>query len=178
MSRALLLCAALVSCVSLPEGLPLTTKTGETVSVWLDPNFSPGETWGILAAFEDWNVALNGLVRFAPGAVPEGSLTVTRESATDPTNHGQPARYLAWTNRVGGQEVHVEPDRVAWAGYAVKSIVEHEVGHTLGLVDVLDNPATLMATDATFRMCIDETTIADLARVRGWEKERLREVCP
>jgi hypothetical protein len=166
---------ALVSCTFPGARAPKFTL-GETIPVWLDPSFTPGETWGILAAFEDWNVALNGALRFASGATPqEVSLTVTRESATDPTNHGQPPGCMAWVNKIGGLEVYVEPDKVEWAGYPIKSVVEHEIGHTLGLPH---DSAGLMAPTATITMCIDGLTIDVLSRAHGWGRERLKEVCP
>jgi hypothetical protein len=153
----------------------------EIVPLRLAGSFSPGDRAKILRAVNEWNVALNGFVRF----------TIIDTSSTPVTNARQPRPWsimaaddvgprisrgpiiaLAHTQAVPGAGglVIVYLDRLGTRDLG--SVVMHELGHVLG---VGHGEKGLMAAHyhPTDQQCVDKTTVAAVADRRRLPVDQL-----
>lgn len=164
----------------------------ESYEVWIDSRFTKDDRQGIEIALQRWNVALNGYVRFdvsgdrveSPEHDPNVRLeeiwtdhpvTIQRVWSSDKIE----ARLLAWVDGVGGERVHIMPERLEETNWGTEPITLHELGHVLGLDDDTHHIHTLMATPVTAMVtCIDERTTSEIATVHGWDATCMAPECP
>lgn len=173
-----------------PESTPIgADPTYVTIRepVWIDRAFTPGELSSILSALHDWNVALNGYLRFevisadyTPGDKEvEGRINnildgtvIYRTSPLMADLEGLSANVLAWTDddRVG---VHMIADRIGdFRNF--HNVVLHELGHTLGLGHTMVGDSLMYPTAERQPDCVDRLTILLLAGKRGWDFHFMR----
>lgn len=157
-----------------------STQQGEVLAIRLGAGFEIGERAKILRAVDEWNHALNGMVRLeivpSPGdAVPmqagTGSpfgrvWTVAPLRGSAPTRGQLTGHALAVTQPLpsGGGIVVVHVDRLG--NRDIAGVLRHEIGHMLGLGH--EPGSKLMSTHyvGDNQQCIDKATVAALAASR------------
>jgi hypothetical protein len=146
----------------------------EIVPVRLAGSFSPGDRAKILRAVNEWNVALNGFVRFTIVDGSAASSANARQSrpwsimaaeGVGPRVAPGPTIALAHTQAIPGAGglMIVYLDRIGMRDLG--SVVMHELGHVLG---VGHGEKGLMAAHyhPTDQQCVDKATITALAAKR------------
>lgn len=157
-----------------------SVQQGELLAIRLGAGFEIGERAKILRAVNEWNHALNGLVRLEivppPGdAVPmqagTGSpfgrvWTIMPVRGTASTRGQLTSHALAVTQPLpsGGGLVVVHVDRLG--NRDIGGVLRHEIGHMLGLGH--EPGSKLMSTYyvGDNQQCIDKATVAALATSR------------
>jgi Matrixin len=163
-------------------GLRYTSHSGaparpEIVSLIVTDTFAPYGRAKILRAINEWNVALNGFVRFE--IMPDGKDARTRTgvhwvitSKKGGQSTGLPTTLAATypVTDVGGLMV-IYVERIGRRDLG--GVVMHELGHVLGLGH---NPkGGLMAAHyhPTSQQCVDRATVEAVAAKRGLPLARL-----
>ncbi len=152
--------------------------------VYIDVRFTDAERASIVAAVREWNVALNGYrvydVQVEPFDMDLGiikrmmdttqGLLVLRADVEGLDPDLETA--LAWVPGLGAPLVHVVSERIGTRD--LRTIVMHEIGHTLGLPHV-PVKGTLMFPYYPFGVdCIDRITAQALATIRRLDWHHLR----
>lgn len=146
----------------------------EVVPLRITGSFSPGDRAKILRAVNEWNVALNGFVRFtivegsgAPTANARWSRpwSIMAAEGVGPRVAPAPTMALAHTQAVPGAGglMIVYLDRIGMRDLG--SVVMHELGHVMG---VGHGEKGLMAAHyhPTDQQCVDKATIIAVAAKR------------
>jgi hypothetical protein len=146
----------------------------EIVPLRLAGSFSPGDRAKILRAVNEWNVALNGFVRFTIVDSSAASSANARQSrpwsimaaeGIGPRVAPGPTIALAHTQAIPGAGglMIVYVDRIGMRDLG--SVVMHELGHVLG---VGHGEKGLMAAHyhSTDQQCVDKATITAVAAKR------------
>jgi hypothetical protein len=146
----------------------------EMVPLRITGSFSPGDRAKILRAVNEWNVALNGFVRFTIVDDSSAPITNARQSrpwsimaaeGVGPRVALGPTIALAHTQAVPGAGglMIVYLDRIGMRDLG--SVVMHELGHVLG---VGHGEKGLMAAHyhPTDQQCVDKATITAVAAKR------------
>jgi hypothetical protein len=154
-------------------------QQAEVMAIRLGAGFEIGERAKILRAVNEWNHALNGLVRLeivpSPDAVPmqagTGSpfgrvWTIAPLRGSAPSRGQLTSHALAVTQPLpsGGGIVVVHVDRIG--NLDIGGVLRHEIGHMLGLGH--EPGSKLMSTHyvGDNQACIDKATVAALAANR------------
>jgi hypothetical protein len=153
---------------------PPATIVEETVALRIAGPFDLGDRARILRAVNEWNVALNGFVRFAivdePVTLTAGprqlrSWTIMAANGVGPRAAPGPTIALAHTQAVPGAGglMIVYRDRIGMRDLG--GVVMHELGHVLGLGH---GEKGLMAAHyhPTDQQCVDKATITAVAAKR------------
>ena len=153
----------------------------EIVPLRLKGSFSPGERAKILRAVNEWNVALNGFVRFTIVEDSGASVANARQSrpwsimaaeGIAPRVVPGPTIALAHTQPLPGSGglMIVYVDRIGTRDLG--SVVMHELGHVLG---VGHGEKGLMAAHyhPADQQCVDKATIAAVAAKRQLAVDQL-----
>ncbi|MPZ34244.1 MAG: matrixin family metalloprotease [Rhodospirillales bacterium] len=153
----------------------------EIVPLRITGSFSLGDRAKILRAVNEWNVALNGFVRFAivdDAAAPAADArqprpwTIMAAQGVGPRVAPGPTTALAHTQPVPGAGglMIVYLDRIGMRDLG--GVVMHELGHVLGLGH---GERGLMAAHyhPTDQQCVDKTTITAVAAKRQLAVDRL-----
>jgi hypothetical protein len=153
----------------------------EIVPLRLKGSFTPGERAKILRAVNEWNVALNGFVRFAIVEDSGASVANARQSrpwsimaaeGIAPRVAPGPTIALAHTQPLPGSGglMIVYVDRIGTRDLG--SVVMHELGHVLG---VGHGEKGLMAAHyhPADQQCVDKATIAAVAAKRQLAVDQL-----
>lgn len=152
------------------------------VPTWVDVRFLEPEVLAIRGAFTEWNCVLVGHRRFVVvsesfdmepsvlGDVGSG-LVILARSETDPVLEVLPVGVLGWVVHTPGEEGHeisLLPGRFRGnPALEFSGAVLHEIGHVLGLPDLLEGDS-LMRKDHRRGLYVDAVTIAALGAMRGW----------
>lgn len=184
-------CASPDSCISLCNLKPGPSYAGprvraytnnasspaahEVIAVHIEGGFAAIDRDAIVQAFEEWNYALNGNLRFdaaaSTAAAAAGGWIISPQAGGAPmplksTMIGQP---LAITHRPMGAEivgrVSVYVDRLG--GRDLTAIMRHEIGHILGLAHGASETLMSAYYSAQNQACIDHSTMLGLATLRG-----------
>jgi hypothetical protein len=155
-------------------------QQAEIMAIRLAPGFEIGERAKILRAVNEWNHALNGMVRLeivpSPGDAmpmqagtgsPFGRIwTIAPLRGSAPTRGQLTSHALAVTQPLpsGGGIVVVHVDRLG--NRDVGGVLRHEIGHMLGLGH--EPGSKLMSTHyiGDNQQCIDKATVSALAASR------------
>jgi hypothetical protein len=147
----------------------------EMVPLRITGSFSPGDRAKILRAVNEWNVALNGFVRFT--IVDDSSPPIANTHRSRPWSivgtedigprvAAGPTIALAHTQAIPGAGglMIVYLDRIGMRDLG--SVVMHELGHVLG---VGHGEKGLMAAHyhPTDQQCVDKATVTAVAAKRG-----------
>ena len=150
---------------------PGATVRSEIVSLIVTDTFSLYERAKILRAVNEWNVALNGFVRFE--IMPDGN---------DATSGAH--EHWVITSKQGGQSTGLPTTLAATYPVAVVGglmviyverigrrdlggVVMHELGHVLSLGHSTKGGLMAAHYHATSQQCVDRTTIEAVAAKRG-----------
>jgi hypothetical protein len=152
--------------------------TAETVPLKIVGSFSPGDRAKILRAVNEWNVALNGFVRFTivdVSSAPTANARPWSIMAADgvgPRIPRGPMIALAHTQAVPGAGglMIVHLDRVGTRDLG--SVVMHELGHVLG-VGHGENGLMAAHYHPTDQQCVDKATVAAVAARRRLPMDQL-----
>lgn len=160
---------------------PPAATAEEIVPLRIKGSFTPGDRAKILRAVNEWNVALNGFVRFTIVEDSGASATTARQSrpwsimaaqGVTPRVVPGPAIALAHTQPVPGAGglMIVYLDRIGTRDLG--SVVMHELGHVLG---VGHGERGLMAAHyhPTDQQCVDKATITAVAAKRRLAVDQL-----
>jgi hypothetical protein len=158
-----------------------TATAAEIVPLRLKGSFTPGDRAKILRAVNEWNVALNGFVRFAIVEDAGASATIAGHTrpwsimaaqGISPRVVPGPTIALAHTQPLPGTGglMIVYVDRIGTRDLG--SVVLHELGHVLG---VGHGERGLMAAHyhPADQQCIDKATIAAIAARRRLAVDQL-----
>src|SRR5215211_2544212 len=169
-----------VSAVRYTNHRPAATAE-EMVPLRIKGTFTPGDRAKILRAVNEWNVALNGFVRFtivedsavsAATARPSRPWSIMAAEGIGPRVVPGPTIALAHTQPLPGSGglMIVYVDRIGTRDLG--SVVMHELGHVLG---VGHGERGLMAAHyhPTDQQCVDKTTIAAVAAKRQLAADQL-----
>jgi hypothetical protein len=153
----------------------------EIVPLRIKGSFTPGDRAKILRAVNEWNVALNGFVRFtivedtgasAVNAHPSRPWSIMAAQGIGPRVVPGPTIALAHTQPLPGAGglMIVYVDRIGTRDLG--SVVMHELGHVLG---VGHGERGLMAAHyhPTDQQCVDKATIAAVAAKRRLAVDQL-----
>jgi hypothetical protein len=153
----------------------------EIVPLRIKGSFTPGDRAKILRAVNEWNVALNGFVRFtivedsgmaAANVRPSRPWSIMAAEGIAPRVVPGPTIALAHTQPLPGSGglMIVYVDRIGTRDLG--SVVMHELGHVLG---VGHGERGLMAAHyhPTDQQCVDKATIAAVAAGRRLAVDRL-----
>jgi len=153
----------------------------EIVPLRIKGSFSPGDRAKILRAVNEWNVALNGFVRFtivedsgaaAVNARPSRPWSIMAAEGISPRVVPGPTIALAHTQPLPGSGglMIVYVDRIGTRDLG--SVVMHELGHVLG---VGHGEKGLMAAHyhPADQHCVDKATIAAVAAKRRLAVDQL-----
>jgi hypothetical protein len=170
---------------SVKHASPARTHT-EHWAVTVSDKFTEAQEKQIEDALDEWNYTLNGyghydlvkknandieveLALFGTLATDQG-LVFTTVSVLDESV--QPG-VLAWVEDLGAHHVFVVSDRIGSRDF--KTIVMHEMGHTLGLehVDVRGSLMGAFYPANETGGCIDEVTAINVAAVHHWHVENM-----
>jgi len=149
--------------------------------VWVDVGFDPVQRADIHKAFAEWNKTLNGYEEFQivsdefdmePSIIHQIETTgqgvlVLKHKTTDVMVQMLDDGVLAWVPDYYVGEVHIVSDRIG--NRDLVSIVEHEIGHFLGL-EHLKMYGNLMYPHYPFGSpCIDKVTAQRVATIHRWD---------
>jgi hypothetical protein len=167
----LLLAFAVIACSDAPPRYTAhpPSRSDEIYTLRILDGFSIGERAKIMRAVNEWNFALNGVARFEIVDAPEkaGWIILASDSYTpnrpgdypiaETMGSGEAGVLMVFLNRLGNKDLGM--------------VVMHELGHVLGIGH---QPHGLMSTHYRFDefRCIDDSTIAALAQLRGLPMER------
>jgi hypothetical protein len=152
-----------------------TTTRAEIIALAISGPFVPGDRGKILRAVNEWNVALNGFVRFE--IVPEGRPRPAGRTWTIVATHGNPPSAaagppLAFTYAIpdAGGLMAVYVDRIGRRDLG--GVVMHELGHVLGLGH---DSGGLMAAHyhPTSQQCVDKAAAQAVAAKRRLPVDQL-----
>jgi Putative peptidase family len=156
-----------------------SATAGEIVPLRITGSFTPGDRAKILRAVNEWNVALNGFVRFtivddsgasAPNARQLRPWSIMATQGISP--RVGPTVALAHTHPLPGSGglMIVYVDRIGTRDLG--GVVMHELGHVLG---VGHGEKGLMAAHyhPTDQQCVDKATIAAVAAQRRLAVDQL-----
>jgi hypothetical protein len=163
-------------------GLHYTSRPGaalrsEIVSLMVTDTFSLHERAKILRAVNEWNVVLNGFVRFE--IMPAGN---------DATSGAH--QHWVITSKQGGQSTGLATTLAATSPVAdigglmviyverigrrdLGGVVMHELGHVLGLGHSSKGGLMAARYHATSQQCVDRATVEAVAAKRGLPLARL-----
>ena len=160
---------------------PPAATTEEVVPLRIKGSFSVGDRAKILRAVNEWNVALNGFVRFTIVEGSEAAATGARQSrpwsimaaeGISPRVVPGPTVALAVTQPLPGSGglMIVYVDRIGTRDLG--SVVMHELGHVLG---VGHGEKGLMAAHyhPADQQCVDKATVAAVAAKRRLPMDQL-----
>jgi hypothetical protein len=156
---------------------PGATVRSQIVSLIVTDTFSLYERAKILRAVNEWNVALNGFVRFE--IMPDGN---------DATSGAH--EHWVITSKQGGQSTGLPTTLAATYPVAVVGglmviyverigrrdlggVVMHELGHVLGLGHSTRGGLMAAHYHATSQQCVDRATVEAVAAKRGLPLARL-----
>jgi hypothetical protein len=158
-----------------PSSLRYTNHTpsataAEVISLRITGPFESYDRAKILRAVNEWNVALNGVVRFE--IVPDGAvaattkpwmIVATRGGAPSPAFRGVATLAFTYAIPNAGGVMGIYLDRIG--SRDLGGAVMHELGHVLGLGH---GDRGLMAAyyHPTDQQCVDRTTITAVAAKR------------
>lgn len=181
----------LAACAAVVPRYPQADLAVIEAPVFVDARFTAKERAQVRQALEEWNGALGGYVHFfveseliaSPSTdllVSSSSLvsfgmtiTVDLEGENGNFTEWHPL-YLAWVPKVSQHDIHMVSTRIHGGHYDFRGIVEHEIGHVLGL-DHTDTPGQLMSDGIENQvMCVDGDTLVRLSRLHGWKLSHMR----
>jgi len=143
------------------------TTRAEIIALRINGPFVLGDRAKVFRAVNEWNLALNGFVRFE--IVPEGSpppagKTWTIVASQDNAPAARSALAFTYALPNGGGLMAVYLDRIG--NRDLGGVVMHELGHVLGLGH---DSGGLMATHyhPTAQQCVDKAAVQGVAAKRG-----------
>ncbi len=187
-------CAATHSFTETPKSPYVTVEPPqdvmpETFPVYIDTLFTAKEHDDIHGAVSDWNTALNGYMTYIIGSdtfdmEPEvirsvlrtgQGLLILRNKFADYKDDEDIEGTLAFVYRLGAPVVHVLEDVIGTRDF--KSIVLHEMGHTLGIPHVYIRGSLMFPSYPYGANCIDKATVQTLSSIRPWFEWRHMRYC-
>ena len=142
------------------------TTRAEIIALRLSGPFGLGDRARIFRAVNEWNVALNGFVRFEivpEGGPPTGGKSWTILASNDNAPAARSALAFTYATPSGGL-MAVYLDRIG--NRDLGGVVMHELGHVLGLGH---DSGGLMATHyhPTAQQCVDKAAVQAVAAKRS-----------
>lgn len=139
------------------------------IPVWIDKEFSVEDKLAIDDSLNQWNYSLNGNLllkvvdynfNMEPLTINEIKkekgwmiLKVETGNKTIPDEEGSKDRTLAWTNRIGGDEIRVVRDRIT--SDMLVPIMLHEEAHAFGIEHSPDARNLLYYQYSSSYICVD-----------------------